>query len=230
MIRALSILLLFTFQLTFAQVNILFVGNSLTYTNDLPSLVKKLGKKDGVKINTEVIAFPNYALEDHWIESNVSSALTKTKFDFVIFQQGSSALPSSRANLVEYALKFSQLCKAKNAKMCMYAVWPSGDRSFDFTNVLRSYEIAADTTKSILLPAGFAWKKAFDERKDFPLYSMDGFHPTIHGSFLSAMVIYAVLFKKDNFDFVTHKHVPSKYITANDLQLMKRVALESIGE
>lgn len=230
MIRTFISLILFAASPAGAQINILFVGNSLTYTNQLPSLVKKIGKKDGVKINTEVIAFPNYALEDHWNESNVSSALAKTKFDFVIFQQGPSALPSSRANLVEYALKFSQLCNTNNTKMCMYTVWPSGDRSFDFTNVVNSYKIAADTTNSLLLPAGLAWQKVFDDKKDFPLYSMDGFHPTIHGSFLAAMVIYAALFKKGNLDFLTDRDLPSKYISGIDLQLMKRVALESVRD
>lgn len=229
MIRVLVLLILLISSPGFAQLNILFVGNSLTYTNDLPSLVKKLGKKDGIKINTEVIAFPNYALEDHWNEPNVSAALRKTKFDFVIFQQGPSALPASRANLVEYTLKFNGLCKANNTKMCMYTVWPSGDRSFDFINVVKSYQVAADTSKSILAPAGLAWKKLFDERKDFPLYSSDGFHPTIHGSLLAAMVIYGTLLEKGDFDFFTIEDVPSKYITQADLDLMKRVAKESLN-
>jgi hypothetical protein len=212
----------------FAQINILFVGNSLTYTNDLPSLVKKLGKKDGVKIKTEVIAFPNYALEDHWNETNVSSALRKTKYDYVIFQQGPSGMPDSRANLVEFTLKFSALCKENNAKMCMYTVWPSGDRSFDFVNVIKSYEVAADTTESILLPAGVAWKKVFDRQPTFPLYSMDGFHPSVLGSFLSAMVIYASLLKKENLDFVKLEDVPSKFIRQPELDLMRKMALQSL--
>lgn len=111
--------------------------------------------------------------------------------------------------------------------MCMYTVWPSGDRSFDFMNVVKSYKVAADTTGSMLAPAGLAWKKLFEERKDFPLYSSDGFHPTIHGSFLSAMVIYATLLKKENFDFLSIDDVPSKHITQTDLDLMKRIAIDS---
>jgi hypothetical protein len=210
-----------------AQINILFVGNSLTYSNDLPSLVEKLAKDDGVKIKTMMIAFPNYALEDHWNETNVAEALTKTRFDYVIFQQGPSALPASRTNLIEYALKFNGLCQANNTKMCLYTVWPSGDRSFDFTNVINSYRIAADTTGKIALQAGLAWKKILDEKKDFPLYSADGFHPTIHGSFLAALVVYATLFKKKDLDFVTLENAPSRFIKQTDLDLMKRAALES---
>jgi hypothetical protein len=106
-------------------------------------------------------------------------------------------------------------------------VWPSGDRSFDFENVMKSYALAADTTHALLLPAGLAWKKMLDEDRNFPLYSDDGLHPTIHGSLLAAMVIYATLFKKTDFDFLTVKQTPSKYIKQADLDLMKRVAIES---
>jgi hypothetical protein len=228
-IRSFLILLFFLtgFQIH-AQIKILFVGNSLTYSNDLPSLVEKLGQQDEVKIKTQMIAFPNYALEDHWNESNVSDALRKTKFDYVIFQQGPSAMPASRVNLIEYALKFSTVCKSNNTKMCLYTVWPSGDRSFDFVNVIKSYAIAADTTGSVALEAGHAWKKVLDEKKEFPLYSADGFHPTIHGSFLAALVIYTKLFKKSNLDFLSVKNVPSNFIRQPDLDLMKRVTLETV--
>lgn len=52
------------------NMSILFVGNSLTYSNDLPTLVKKIAKEHGVKIDVNMVAFPNYALIDHWNEGN----------------------------------------------------------------------------------------------------------------------------------------------------------------
>jgi hypothetical protein len=203
------------------------VGNSLTSTNDLPALVEGLAKLNGKNVSTEMIAFPNYSLEDHWNEPNVKRALTKTKFDFVIFQQGPSAMPASRMNLIEYALKFASLCKENNTTLCMYMVWPSRDRSFDLDNVIKSYAIASDTTGGITLSVGIAWKRILDEKKDFPLYSSDGFHPTIHGTFLSAMVIYGKLFNKKDFDFVTMDNLPSALIKQPELDLMKRTVIEA---
>lgn len=225
--RLFIILIVFSCFNAFAQTNILFVGNSLTYTNDLPSLVKNIAQADGVKINTEIIAFPNYGLEDHWNETNVSAALRKTKFDYVIFQQGPSGLPASRENLIEYALKFRELCRANNVRMCMYGVWPSVDRAFDFSNVITSYAVAADSAHASLLPAGKAWKQILEHHSDFPLYSPDGFHPSLHGSFLSALVIYTSLFKKRNLDFLTIKNLPVKSVTSTQLEVMKGAAIES---
>ncbi len=39
----------------------LFVGNSLTYTNNLHALVEEVGKTHGIKITTALLAYPNYA-------------------------------------------------------------------------------------------------------------------------------------------------------------------------
>ncbi len=206
-----------------AQTKILFVGNSLTYTNDLPSLVRSIAKADGVTLNADMIAFANYALEDHWNEKNVSGALEKTRYDFVIFQQGPSALQTSRQNLMEYTLRFSSLCQSRQAQMCLYAVWPSVERSFDFDNAILSYAMAADSSSSILLPAGEAWKQVLSKKKNFPLYSPDGFHPSIHGSYLAAMVIYATIFKKENLNFISQKHLPTKLISEAELTTMKQV-------
>lgn len=55
--------------------SILFVGNSLTYYNDLPGLVAKLGKDSGIVIKTEMVAYPNYALEDHWNDGQIQTLI-----------------------------------------------------------------------------------------------------------------------------------------------------------
>ena len=77
---------------------ILFVGNSLTYTNDLPKLVVAFGKENGVEINTTILAYPNYALEDHWNDGQVQKLIAKYKYDFVVIQQARHTLQSWKQN------------------------------------------------------------------------------------------------------------------------------------
>jgi len=43
-----------------------FIGNSLTYVNDVPALVQAIGKANGEKVETRMVAYPDYSLEDHW--------------------------------------------------------------------------------------------------------------------------------------------------------------------
>jgi hypothetical protein len=212
-----------------AQQRILFVGNSLTYYNDLPEMVKKIARQDGIKLLINSICKPNYALEDHWIEGKVVDELKSRHYDIVVFQQGPSALASSRKNLIEYALLFSKVCRQQHSTMAFYSVWPSGDRLFDFPAVLASYTAAADTTKGTVCAVGDAWLALWEQEKDFPLYAADGFHPSEHGSLLAAMVIYGTLFQKTNLEFVTLDKLSLRFVADPQLAQLKNAATKSLN-
>lgn len=190
------------------SLKLLFIGNSLTYTNDLPSLVKEIGKVDGRTLTVTSIAKPDYSLEDHWNEGQAASAIEEGKYDYVILQQGPSALPESQALLLTSAGKFAKACKEAGSKMAFFMVWPSKARSFDFINVAASYSNAAMSANAILCPAGLAWENTWALNKAVPLYGPDGFHPGMDGSVLSAMVIYCGLTGKKDLKFLAYEKCP----------------------
>ncbi len=174
---------------TKTQFNILFIGNSLTYTNKLPQLVKKNAKLKGIEINTKMIAFPNYAIEDHWDDGQVQKLISSKKYDFVIIQQGPSSQSDGRKMLIEYGKKYNSLCKLNEVKLCYFMVWPSLNYYHTFDDVIKNYKDAASINSSILLPVGKIWKDYIDSSKDNEYYSSDGFHPSIKGSQITANVI-----------------------------------------
>ena len=100
-----------------ATLNILFVGNSLTYTNNLPEIVKELAKQDGIDIKYSSLSLPDHSLEDHWNEGKLQKQLDKEKYDFLIAQQGPSALPESQVLLLEYTKKIRELCDSRKTKL-----------------------------------------------------------------------------------------------------------------
>jgi len=175
--------------------NVLFIGNSLTYTNDLPQLVKKNAKQKGIKINTKMIALPNYSIEDHWNDGQVQIQISSNKYDFVIIQQGPSSQNDGRKMLIEYGKKYSSLCKLNGAKLCYFMVWPSLNYYHTFDNVIKNHTDAASMNNSILLPVGKAWRNYIDSSKNEKYYSSDGFHPSIKGSQLTAKIIVKHLFQ-----------------------------------
>ena len=86
---------------------VLFVGNSLTTTNDLPAMVESLSVGGGgPRLDCHAVAFPGYSLEDHWNRGDAARAIGAGGWAAVVLQQGPSALPESRALLVEYARRF----------------------------------------------------------------------------------------------------------------------------
>ena len=73
---------------------ILFVGNSLTYVNDLPGILQAMADSaGGAKLAVGTVAFPDFALEDHWAQGSALQAIRGGGWEYVIMQQGSSALP-----------------------------------------------------------------------------------------------------------------------------------------
>lgn len=174
--------------------SILFVGNSLTFTNNLPKLVKKVAKSKGKKITTEMVAFPNFAIIDHWKGGKVQQLISSKKYDYVIIQQGPSSQLNGRQMLIEDGKKYSDLCKANDVTLCYYMVWPSLQFYQTFDGVIQNYTDAASINEAKLLPVGKLFKAHFDRTKDYSYYGRDGFHPSKKGSKKAAEIIVRYLF------------------------------------
>jgi hypothetical protein len=212
------------------ELKILFIGNSLTYANDLPLIVEELGRQSNHKINSTSIVVGGYSLEDHWNDNTALSEIQRGKFDFVILQQGPSALPESQLLLLTYAQKFAEVCSAVNARPILYMVWPSSDRGFDLDNVIFSYTNAAAKTSSGIAPAGLAWKHAWESKPNLPLYSVDNFHPSFMGSLLAAMTVYGAITGEVDFSFINTNSTSmwNSQISKSDLELLKAAANKAL--
>lgn len=213
------------------SLRLLFIGNSLTYSNDLPALLEELGKQDGKTISYTSLLYPNYSLEDHWNEGKAANEIETGNYDFVIMQQGPSAAPASQVLLLEFVTKFAELCKKANVRPVVYMVWPSKARSFDMDNVIRSHKNAAGRTNTVLAPAGLAWKYAWQQDETLTLYSEDDFHPSLMGTVLAAMTIYGSLTMKDNFSFIRYQKASWKNsISRNNFGILQGAAAKALRE
>lgn len=174
--------------------NILFIGNSLTYTNDMPDMIKVIGAEKGIDIGIKLVTKPNYAIVDHWAEGAAQNQIRRGIFDFVVMQQGPSSQPEGRDLLVEGGELYKPLCDEFEADLVFYMVWPSITYYHTFDGVIRSYEMAAESSDALLCPVGREWKSHFDATEDFSYYGPDGFHPSQKGSEVAAQVIFDSLF------------------------------------
>jgi len=173
---------------------ILFVGNSLTYTNDLPALVKNEAHNRGIEMEYEMIAFPNYAIIDHWKDGQVQELIAGKSFDFVILQQGPSSQREGRRMLIEDGKKYKELCELNKSKLCYFMVWPSLNYYGTFDDVIKNHRDAAGINGALLLPVGEVWKEYIERSEKLDYYGQDGFHPSDLGSTVAAKVIVEYLF------------------------------------
>ena len=173
---------------------VLFVGNSLTATNDLPAIVAALGRAaKRVPIEYATVAPGGVNLEDHWNFTGARDALLARPWDVVVLQQGPSSLPESRADLRKWAMRWADLALEQGARTALLTVWPEEARSYAFPAVVQSYRAAAVASRGTLLPAGSAWLAAWRRSPRLALYGPDDFHPSVLGSTLAALVVYARL-------------------------------------
>ena len=174
---------------------ILFIGNSLTYTNDLPDIVARIGRDKGIEIATTMITYPNYALEDHWNDGQIQLLIATKKYHFVVVQQGPSSQNDGRVMLMDYGARIKALCTANNSQLAFFMVWPALANFHTFDGVIKNYTDAAVATNSLLCPVGKIWKEYFNATNDYSYYGLDMFHPSLKGSEKAAEIIYATLFK-----------------------------------
>lgn len=179
-----------------AEVRALFLGNSLTYTNDLPRLVRTIAEAAGHSFAYEVRADPGLSLEEHW-RGGAVGAIEALQPDVVILQQGPSSLPASQSHLRNWTTTFAPVIRDNRGEPALFMVWPSVSWSHSWNDVLESYRSAAEAVDGIFIPAGESWRTVWAEDPDAPLYGPDGFHPSFLGSVVAALTIVAVLYDED---------------------------------
>ena len=174
---------------------VLFIGNSLTYANDLPLIVQALAKAAGQSLYVESVTFGGASLEDHW-NSGALKAIAGKKWDFVVMQQGPSSLPESRVHLRQWTKKYAPRIKKAGGRPALFMVWPTPDRSAYFDDVRDAYALAASDVGGMFVPAGEALRAASRRDPHAPLYDSDDFHPTAAGSYAAALSIYGMLYQR----------------------------------
>jgi hypothetical protein len=191
------------------RINILFIGNSLTYTNDLPGMLARiLTDLKGGPVRVEAVAYADYGLQDHWTAGQARGRIAEGRWDWVIMQQGPSAT-EGRPSLIDYSARFAAEIEKVGARPALYMVWPASNRAFDFDGVSDSYRTAAEQIGGVFLPAGDAWRAAWRRDASTPLYGPDGFHPSVLGTYVAALVIAARL------DGIDPRQVGSRIPTAS---------------
>lgn len=176
-----------------APLRVLFIGNSLTYTNDLPALVQFLAAADGREISFSSVTAPDHSLEDHW-NRGVAEVIRQTRAQVVVMQQGPSSLPSSQEHLSEWSRRLARPIREAGGEPFLLMVWPDAHRMDAFDAVRDSYAGAARAAGAALIPAGESWRAAWRIEAGLPLFGRDGFHPSLAGSVVTALTVYQVLF------------------------------------
>jgi hypothetical protein len=214
-----------------APLHVLFIGNSLTYTNDLPAVFRALAEAAGKsRPFVRAVTGPGFSLEDQWNLGEAQKAIAVGSWDYVVLQQGPSASAEGTSVLRAYAERFAKEIRAVKGRPVLYMVWPSTSRPQDFDGVVRSYAGAAKSVGGLVCPAGDAWRLAWKKDPKLELYSGDGLHPTAAGTYLAALTFYGLFYGQSPVGLPTKLALPGAApidIPPADARTMQEAAAEA---
>ena len=177
---------------------VLFVGNSLTYTNDLPGVVQAVAAQAGDDLVVASATGPDLALVDHL--NGATDAVARLRgggWDYVVLQQGPTTVQMCRDSLIGWTRAFDSLARPVGARLALLMTWPPAGAPELFDPARVSFEEAARAVGGVFLPAGAAWRIAMQTDPQIGLYGADGYHPSGTGTWLTALVIYERLSGRD---------------------------------
>jgi hypothetical protein len=172
---------------------VLFIGNSLTFANNLPAMIEAVAAQAGSKgrIRCQAVALPNFGLQEHWEDGRALAGLRNgTRWTHVVLQQGPTSMPDSRRILREFARKFAFEAKSIGARVVIYSPWTPRDRLEFMDAVLESHRLAAEDVQGLLVPVGEGWRAAWRVDPALALYGPDDFHPSPAGSYVAALMFF----------------------------------------
>ncbi len=178
------------------EYRVMLVGNSMTYVNNMPAILRAIGTAEGTPIMTETYASPGGKLSDRLSDGYASAALGRGRFDAIVLQEQGGNLAvcfagasSSRkapcaASKHAYATFAEQ---ANGAKTLVFATW-GPDRGWDM-RLQRSAMIVAREIDGHVFNASAVLDALRKAQPDVdPL--LDRKYPSIQASLLLALALY----------------------------------------
>ena len=192
--------------------NILFIGNSHTYVNNLPEIFKNIAKSAGIEVNVAAVTNGGWTLEKHaslddTYGSATDAVLKGRKFDYVVLQELSTRPmvdPEKFRTAVQILL---EKVKENGASPYLYCTWGHkvGSAALEkngWTTEGMTEQVAEVYDRvggEFSVPVVHVGKAFYDvsTNSEIDLYAPDCFHASKYGSFLAALTIFAKIFSID---------------------------------
>lgn len=223
--------------------NVLFVGNSLTYFNDMPLTFKAIVEDQGFNINVDQHTIGSAGFDDHLGNTELYQKLDNTVWDYVILQPGTSesleisqTLNTTIIQGVQLRNKILENSPCASIYLYETAYGITGSTPTEIQEFQSSQEIIKNNLIQIsnqiglpLAPVGESFLSSLQQNPQLFLWVNYGdIHPNEKGSFLAACTFYNALFQKSIVDFGMNTAIPQD--EANYLiSISESVTLDNLG-
>jgi hypothetical protein len=227
-------------------VNVLFVGNSFTAANGLSQLFQGIAANAGVTVYVAERSPGGASVGDtvhssivHMYDTALYNLIRSRAWDYLVLQDNQGAyinsygVFSSVSNVIAGNLRIRDSLLANNpcANIVLFSGWalqggypPYGLSEIQMIQrIFANYSFLNDTLHQIIAPIGPAWITSLNNYPSINLWGPDSTHPSLEGSYLTACVIFAAIFKKDPANSIY-----TGGLNLNDAQNLNNIAFPTV--
>jgi len=215
----LTLFICFGLSSILAQVTkkVLFIGNSYTAFNALPTMVSSMAASTSDELIFDSNTPGGYRFLDHATNATTLSKIAADDWNYVALQaqsqETSFSTPFKQEELYPYAeilidsIRSNYDCSEPMFYMtwgrengdvnnCEFIPWFCTYEGMD-DSIQATYTYMADTYHTEVAPTGAVWRYLRENYPEIDLYTPDGSHPSLAGSYVATCAFYTMIFKKD---------------------------------
>ena len=172
--------------------SILFIGNSHTYYNDMPLMVKRRAEEAGYDCRVVMIAHGGWFLAQHVKEPDVRFNILHGNYDYVVLQEHAHPFGPEE----EFHDAVMTLCKwigDAGSTPVIYETWAKRDEPEKQGIMDKAHQRAAEEAGALLAPVGELWWDRMRSRPELEMFAADGGHASPVGSDFAAEQIWEAI-------------------------------------
>ena len=176
---------------------VLFVGNSHTYTHDIPAIVSAVAASaTGPRplVSATSITIPGACLADHLRDGRAEQAIRSGHFDVVVLQECGGGVARNRPRYWRAARVLQAAIAATGARTVLAMVHSYRTGGNGTTEAIAaSVRPLARELRATVAPHAVAWAALHRALPREQLFLPDGYHPSLVAAYLDACTTYATL-------------------------------------
>ncbi len=217
------------------EVDVLFIGNSYTYGNNLPAVLRRFAQAARPRVRMELgrSLKGGYTLEKQFDEGIYLKEIEvhrkkvrRTEFEYGLLQEQSQMPFLGPGRMHMYARKIAGQLKGKGVKVAFFMTWARQHQPEKMKLIAEAYTKIGKELGAPVAPVGLAWEAAMKANGKLVLHTKDKSHPNQLGTYLAACVIYQTLVGGDVRKLMTNGGL--KQVNLKRAKFLQKIAYETV--
>ncbi len=173
--------------------NILFIGNSHTYFNDMPALFQRVCTQNRETVRVAMLAHGGKGLDFHAAEPEARFNICCGEYDVVVLQHIAHPFGEEEAFFAA-AKTLDGWIRQSGARTVLYMTWSEKNNPEGQARMTDAYKRLGEELGALVAPVGTAWQAHRAAYPETELYFSDGEHASPEGSLLAAYTLFGTIF------------------------------------